>query len=170
MATEKPKPTEAIGENVDPLEIDAAPVITLGVHVLAILEMRARKNRVVTPIILDMMEIFLRAFQASQDGNALALRLSEDEFDKFIKVVAIGASSAHPQITEEVLLDWKFGTLELIQGVVAVATQSGLMPKKAEPDPLALAPAAAPAIPAEPTGTSSQPKSPSIPDGPSTTS
>ncbi len=148
-------------------EIDAAPTITVGKHKLSVCEIVARQNRVLTPLILARIEVFIRAKMANDRGDAMGLVISEEDFDAFLRIIRIGVSRAHPDLTEEEMLEWPIKTLELIAAVMIIAKHAGLMPEETE-IPLALT--ATQATPAAPTGTPLPSPSPSPGDGQSMTS
>ena len=153
-ATTTREPTTAA---VDPLEFDAAPTVRIGKkgkekH-YAILELTARQNRVVTPLIMSMTDVFIGAKMASDAGQAVGFKLTEPQYDVFIKMMSVGLSRAYPEMTVDKLLDEVIGTMDLISSVMVVAQQAGLLPEKVA-DPLASPPTAGSSEPAaEPTGT-----------------
>ncbi len=138
---------------VDPFEFDAAPTVPIGKKHYAILELTARQNRVVTPLIMSMTDVFIGAKLASDKGQAVGLKLTEEQYDVFIRMLSVGLSRAYPDMTIEKLLDTVMGTMELISSVMVVAKQAGLLPEKVA-DPLSAPPTAGSEEPAaEPTGT-----------------
>lgn len=154
---------------VDPLELAEAPSITLGRREFKVCELVPRQNKIVTPAIFDLMEIFIRAKMAAESGNLLGMKITETQYAMLLKVVHVALLRAHPEVTLDDLEDMPIKTVELLQAFVVVARQAGAIPEKAPagdgPLPETPAPIAAP-----PTGEPSPPRSPSPPDGDSTTS
>lgn len=117
---------------LSPIELDAAPKITLAGKDYPIPLLVPRQNRIVIPKLLSLMK-------ALTAGDAVKIvdptNLSTAEYDDLIDIVWIAVTRATPTLTKEQFLDMPIGLMELISAMDTVALQSGAMKRSGEAKP-----------------------------------
>lgn len=120
---------------------EGVPTLILGgVHWLVPM-LAPKQNRVVVPILLEMIPKITASYQTimmkDDDGNEvaksiadlqqLAQVLTEGGIDKLTRCIYHALKKGHPDLTLEEMDDMPIGTFEMIDGIMVIARQTGIL-------------------------------------------
>jgi hypothetical protein len=130
------------------IDIDGAPIITIGGKSWPVPVLAARQNRIIDPLILSLLPIFS---QWQTDKTAALTKLGAKEYDALIEIAFQAIRRAAPEVTRDQFLDLPVTLPELVSAFSVIAQQTGVFARSE--------PGEAQAGEARPTGTESSPMS-----------
>lgn len=121
--------------NKDLLADDAVPTITLAGKKWPIPVLAPRQNKKVTPLVL---KVFPKLAQIRASGSlrleAFADAVDEQGYDNLLTINYLALTRGHKDLTREEFEDMPISTLELIESIVVIARQTGILKSKASGD------------------------------------
>jgi hypothetical protein len=114
------------------LDTNIPPTVTLGGQVFAVPPLAARQNRVIDPLILNLIP-----FLASSRGdNALGVTaLTTEQYDALQEICYVAITRASPKFTREQFLDLPVSLQEMIVAFPVIAQQTGLFKAASKDQP-----------------------------------
>ena len=104
------------------------PNIILAGRAWRIPRLTPRQNRVIVPILLELIP---RIVKAREDGGGDLTRLARFMdtaiYDQLVTVAHLAVTRAQPAVTREEFEDLPIETLELVRAVATIAKQAGLV-------------------------------------------
>lgn len=105
------------------VEIDNAPLVVLGGKKWPVPMLTARQNRVVDPLILQLIPVF-EAWQG--DKNSALTKLNAANYEALQDIAYNAIISCAPSVTKETFLDLPITLPELISAFTVIAEQTGI--------------------------------------------
>jgi hypothetical protein len=109
---------------LSPIELDAAPKITLGDHSYAIPMLAPRQNRIVVPKLLALMKAL------TEGGTINPLALDQATYDELLDLTWVAITRAQPALTRDEFLDRPASLMELISAMDVIAKQCGVLKRQ----------------------------------------
>jgi hypothetical protein len=109
------------------------PIITLGGRAFELPKLAPRQNRIVVPMLLELVPRILRAREEAKAAGGqnsfatLARYLDTQSYDTLVTLVFAALTRATPSLTKESFDDMAIDTFELIAAVMPIARAAGLL-------------------------------------------
>jgi hypothetical protein len=131
-------------------DTDGAPQVKLGDRLWAVPQLAARQNKIIDPLILSLLPIFVRW---QRDKASALADIGAPQYEALQEIAFQAIRRAQPDITREQFLDLPVSLPELVAAFPIIAQQTGVFERGAPGE------AMAGMAPPYPTGTPSSPMS-----------
>lgn len=109
-------------------ELEAAPAVTLGGKTWKIPPLAVRQNKLIDPLLLDLIQTFA---QWQTDKIGAMASLSREKYESLLTACFIACTRAEPELKRQQFEDLPITLPEMIAAYPVIAQQTGLFKEKA---------------------------------------